>query len=93
MIEATKYTDIRKKMYEKMIKVLDMERYMPVMTPAELRMFERVVIGKEKANFGPEMVERWDSLLKQREDNLAAKFKTAGRKSNELCNQRKAKKQ
>ena len=75
-----------------MIKVLDMEKYMPVMSPLELRLFERIITGKEKADFSPEMVEKWDGLLKQREDNLAAKFKAAGRKSKELCKTKKVKK-
>jgi hypothetical protein len=92
MIENKKYTEIRKKMYENVIKVLDMEKYMPVMSPAELRLFERVIIGKEKADFSPESVYILDCLLKLREDILAATFKAEGRKSNELCNQRKVKK-
>ncbi|MDR1938749.1 MAG: hypothetical protein LBQ73_09690 [Tannerellaceae bacterium] len=93
MVDNKKYTDIRKTMHETMIKVLDMEKYMPVMTSGELREFEQIVAGKKKVDFRPDTVERWAQLLRDREDKLSAKFKAAGRKSNELCKQKKGKKQ
>ena len=92
MIENRKYNDIRKKMYENMIKVLDMEKYMPVMSPSELRLFERIITGKEKSDFSPEAVEKWAMLLQERNEEINEKFKAANNKSKKLCNQRKAKK-
>ncbi len=92
MIEENKYVNIRKTMHETMMKVLDMEKYMPVMTPEELRNFESVVAGKKGADFSPETVEKWEALLNERESNLTAKFKAAYSKSDKLCNQKKVKK-
>jgi hypothetical protein len=92
MIETKKYTDIRKAMYENMIKTLDMEKYMPVMSPTELRKFEQIVTGKKEADFSPDTVAKWEGLLQVRNENINAKFKAATRKSKELCNQKKVKK-
>lgn len=92
MIADYKYSDIRKTMHETMMKVLDMEKFMPVMSPEELREFEMVVSGKKRADFSPDTVEKWERLLNEREDNLNAKFKAANSKSDNICNQKKAKK-
>jgi transcriptional regulator with XRE-family HTH domain len=92
MIEDKKHTDIRKKMYENIIKVLDMEKYMPVMSPVELREFEQVITGRKKIDFSPETVEKWAVLLQERNEEINEKFKAANNKSKKLCNQRKAKK-
>jgi hypothetical protein len=93
MIISSKYDDIRKKMHESISNILDIEKYMPVMSPDELRNFEQVVVGKKKADFSPDIVEKWESLLSERNEEINAKFKAAGRKSKELCSQKKVKKQ
>jgi transcriptional regulator with XRE-family HTH domain len=92
MIMSSKYTDIRKMMYKNVIKILDMEKYMPVMNPQELREFEQIVTGKKKADFNPDTVEKWEGMLQQREKSLETKFKAAYSKSNASCSLRKAKK-
>jgi transcriptional regulator with XRE-family HTH domain len=92
MVSDNKYSDIRKTMHETMMKVLDLEKYMPVMSPEELREFEMVVSGKMKADFSPDTVEKWERLLSEREDEINAKFKAANSKSDKLCSQKKAKK-
>ena len=56
MIEEPKYADIRKTMLENMLALLDIEKYMPVMTPEELRDYELIVIGHKKPDFSPELV-------------------------------------
>lgn len=92
MLLDNKYSNIRKVMHETMMKVLDMEKYMPVMSPDEIREFEMVVSGKKKADFSSETVEKWESLLSERENEINAKFKAANNKSDELCRQKRAKK-
>jgi transcriptional regulator with XRE-family HTH domain len=92
MIESNKYENIRKNMHESISKLLDIEKYMPVMSPVELREFEQVVTGKKKADFSPDMLEKWERLLSEREDKINTKFKAANAKSEELCRQKKAKK-
>jgi transcriptional regulator with XRE-family HTH domain len=89
MVLDNKYSHIRKTMHETMMKVLDLEKYMPIMSPEELRGFEMVVSGKRKADFSPETVEKWEKLLQDRNDNINAKFKAANSKSNKLCKTKK----
>lgn len=92
MMEEPKYTDIRKAMLENMLKVLDIEQFMPVMSSEELREFEQVVAGSKKADFSPELIDKWRNLLQVRDDKINEKFNTAGGKSEKICKQTKAKK-
>jgi hypothetical protein len=92
MIESYKYDNIRKNMHESISRLLDIEKYMPVMSPGELREFEQVIVGKRKADFSPEMVEKWETLLQQRDEEINAKFKAANNKSNDSCKTKKVKK-
>ncbi|MDR0658814.1 MAG: hypothetical protein LBG18_07790 [Mediterranea sp.] len=89
MIISVKYDDIRKKMHDSISKLLDMEKYMPVMSPEELREFEMIVSGKRKADFSPETVGKWEVLLQQRDEEINARFKAANSKSKGLCKTRK----
>lgn len=92
MLEQPKYTDIRKAMLENMLKFLDIEKFMPVMSSEELREFEQVVAGNKKADFSPELLKKWSELLQIREDKINEKFNAAGGKSEKICKQTKAKK-
>lgn len=92
MIEDNKYTDIRRSMLENMLSVLDMEKYMVVMTPDELNYYEQVIAGNKKPDFSPALLEKWQELLQGREDEINAKFKAATGKSDKICRQKKAKK-
>lgn len=92
MIEEPKYSDIRKTMLENMLKVLDIEKFMTVMSPEELREFEQIVAGRKKADFSPELLEKWNSLLQVRESKLNEKFNAAAVKSDKICKQKRAKK-
>lgn len=92
MIEESKYSDIRKTMLENMLNVFDIEKFMPVMSPEELRVFEQVVEGRMKADFSPNAVEKWENLLRVRQDETNAKFDAAMRKSDDVCKQKRAKK-
>ena len=75
-----KHTKIRKAMYENAMNVFSLEKYMPVMSPEELKEFEKVVSGKKKADFSPDTLEKWARLLIERESEINAKYKAAGRK-------------
>lgn len=92
MIEEPKYTDIRKTMLENMHMVLDIEKFMPVMTPDELHFYEQVVMGNKKPDFSPELLEKWQGLLQLREDEINAKFKAANGQSKTICRRKKTKK-
>ncbi len=92
MLLDDKFSTIRKVMHENMLRVLDMEKYMSVMSPEELRDFEMVVSGKKKADFSPDIIDKWERLLAERKSDINARFKTANNKSDKTCRQRKAKK-
>lgn len=92
MIENPKYSDIRKTMHENMIAIIDIEKYMIVMSPAELREFEQVVAGRKKADFSPDLLDKWERQLLVREYNLNAKFTATKAKSDKICKQKKASK-
>ena len=71
--------------------VMELERFIPVMTPDELRMFERQVREGEKADFSPDTIQSWRERLNVREREINVKFATAAAKSDELCRQKTAK--
>lgn len=91
MIDFPKYTDIRKTMLSNMISVLDVEKYMPIMTPEELHHFEQIIKGGKKPDFSPDLLEKWQTLLSEREDKINAKFKAASGKSDTICRPKKMK--
>lgn len=92
MIESSKYTDLRKTMLETILSVLDLEKYMPVMTPEELHDYELVIQGHKKANFSPVLLKKWQGLLQLRENETNAKFHGAMRKSDKVCKAKKVNK-
>lgn len=92
MIESHKYGNIQKAMFETITKVLEIEKYMPVMSPHELRHYEQVVRGNRTPDFSPELIEKWQGLLQGRQEETNAKIKAAVSKSDMLCKQRTAKK-
>ena len=91
MIDFHKYTDIRKTMLSNMISVLDVEKFMPIMTPEELHNFEQIITGGKKPDFSPAVLEKWQTLLSERGDKLNTRFKAASGKSETICRQKKTK--
>lgn len=91
MLDAPKYTDIRRAMLDNMLTVLDMEKYMPVMTPEELWVYEQMVTGNRKPDFSPVQVAKWQGLLNERNEKLSAKFNAANNESDRICRRMKAK--
>lgn len=85
MIETPKYVDIRKTMLENMLAILDMEKFMPIMTPEELHGYEQVIAGHRKPDFSPELLEKWQKLYRLRENEINAKIHGAMRKSDKVC--------
>lgn len=92
MIDNSKYSETRKILNENMIKVLDVERYMSVMSPEELRDFELIATGSKKLDFSPETIERWNKTLQYNEDSLNAKIKAINGKPKKICKQKIVKK-
>lgn len=70
-----------------LLKLLELEKYMPVMTPNELRLLE-----DGQTDFGAEAVTRWEELLAECNKKMNDRFAAAYKKQEELCRQSKAKK-
>ena len=72
--------------------VLDLERFIPVMTPEELLEYRQMITGHKVAEFDPQARSRWIELSAERAQEVINRVKDAERKSDELCRQRTAKK-
>lgn len=91
MLNDEKQSDLRREAFEHVYQVMELERFIPVMTPEELRLFERQVKDGEKANFSLDTLQSWRERLNLREKEMNAKFATAIAKSDEVCRQKTAK--
>jgi hypothetical protein len=67
--------------------ILEMEKYLPVMTPEEITQFEQMCTGATKPAFTPAALDTWIAKLDAKEEEMNKRFEEA------LCNQPKAKKQ
>ena len=70
-----------------LLKLLELEKYMPVMTPDELRLLE-----DGQTDFDAETVIRWEELLADRSKKINDRFNAAYKRQEELCKQNRAKK-
>lgn len=70
-----------------LLKLLELEKYMPVMTPDELRLLE-----DGQTDFDAETVIRWEELLADRRKKINDRFDAAYKRQEELCKQSRAKK-
>lgn len=85
MLQDSKLTEIRATAQSYVLSILEMEKYLPVMSPAEVREFEQMCIGEVKPNFNPEQVADWQNRLAARNESINEKFNEA------ICRQPKAK--
>lgn len=90
MLGEGKIASVRREMLESMSAILDLERFMPVMTPEELHEFEQIITTGRKPNFSPDVVSEWEHRLLDKEKKTAAIFAAANEKS-KICRQKKAK--
>ena len=85
MLQDSKLTEVRATAQSYVLSILEMEKYLPVMSPAEVREFEQMCIGEVKPNFNPEQVADWQNRLAARNESINEKFNEA------ICRQPKAK--
>lgn len=86
MLNDEKLTEVRASAQSYVTSILEMEKYLPVMTPEEVSQFERMCIGETSPNFSPSLITEWQRRSVAREQELNDKFRKA------LCRQPKAKK-
>ena len=83
---------LRREALKKAQAIMDFERLIPVMTPDELRTFERLLTGQREAVFSPDTLNSLNDRASERVREINAKFAAAAAKSDELCRQRTVKK-
>ena len=84
MLTQDKINDVRATAQSYIATILAMEKYLPVMSPSEVKAFESVCVGKAIPDFDEASIERWKHLLGDREEEINNIFSKA------LCRQRKA---
>lgn len=65
--------------------VLEIEKYVPFMTPDELLEYEQAVTTGRKPIFSPDTLVSWKRRASERENELEAKFAAANAKSERQC--------
>lgn len=85
MLQDEKLSEVRASAQSYILLILEIEKYLPVMTPTEVREFEQMCVGEAKPQFSPEQIETWKQRLDEHNNEIDAKFESA------LCKQPKAK--
>lgn len=70
-----------------LFRLLEIEKYMPVMTPDELR-----EIQEGRSEFDSATIDRWAQMLSEREKQINERFAAAYKKQEVLCKQNEVRK-
>lgn len=92
MLEMGKLFELQREAMLHIQSLLDLDKYIPYMSGEEVREFEEAVKDGRKPVFSTEAIMKWDGRMREREDEMNAKFAAANAKSEELCRQKTAKK-
>ena len=68
---------------DKLLRILDLERFIPVMREDEVRM-----LAEGRTDFGSETIARWERMVADRKERTDAIFREAYKRQEELCRQR-----
>lgn len=71
--------------------ILDLEAFLPVMSPEEVSAYERLVTSHISPSFSTEAKVRWIAKTAERQMEVASRVDEAMEKSDELCRQETAK--
>ena len=75
----------RQEYFANILAVLEIEKYVPFMTPDELHEYEQAVTTGRKPIFSPDTLVSWQRRASEREKDLEAKFAAANAKSERQC--------
>lgn len=92
MLEIGKLFKLQREAFAHIQAVLEIEKYIPFMSPDELHEYEQAVTTGRKPVFSPDMLSSWQRRSSEREEELTAKFAAANAKSEKLCKRPTAKK-
>lgn len=92
MFEVGKLFSLQREVFAQVQAILEMEKYLPFMSPEEMRIYEQAVMSAKTPDFSPDTIAKWREQANHRANELDVKFSEAIAKSDELCRQRTAKK-
>jgi hypothetical protein len=65
MLQDAKLSEVRAVAQTHILSILEMEKYLPVMTPSEVRAFEQMCVGEALPQFSNEQIKEWQKLLSE----------------------------
>lgn len=92
MLEIGKLFSIQREALAHIQAILEIEKYIPFMSPDELHEYEQAVTTGRKPVVSPDTLSSWQRRASEREEELTAKFAAANAKSEKLCKRPTAKK-
>lgn len=92
MFEVSKLFNLQREVFAQVQSILEIERYMPFMSPEEMRIYEQAVMSAKTPHFSPDTIAKWREQAEQRDREIEAKFSEAMEKSDKICRTRTAKK-
>lgn len=84
--EGAMITGGAEKVKEYLFRLLELEKFIPVMSPDEVRR-----LSDGNLDFEPETVEKWRTLLDEKNRRIEEMFSASYKRQEELCRQNKAK--
>ena len=92
MLEVGMMFDLQRKTMSHIQALLDLEKYLPVMTGEEVCVYENAIKTGSAPVYAPDTLSDLDRRLSDRNKEINAKFSEATSKSDRLCKRRTAKK-
>lgn len=92
MLEVAQMFNLQREAFAHVQAMLELEKYIPFMSPEEMKEFEQALSGDKLPSYSPDTLTKWNERITERESVIDAKFRQANAKSDELCRQRTAKK-
>lgn len=91
MLMDDKVRDLHRGTINHIQAVLDLERFVPVMSPEELQEYEQMIVGHKKPDFSPSARSKWLERTLEREQEKNSRIDKAIDQSDRLCRQQTAK--
>lgn len=88
MLEVGMMFDLQRQAMSHIQSLLDLDKYIPVMTGEEVREFEEAIKNGRYPNFSPDTLSDLQKRLTERTDKVNAIFSQATAKSDSLCKQK-----
>lgn len=92
MLEVSMMFDLQRQAISHIQSLLDLEKYLPVMTGEEVREFEEAIKTGRAPIYSPDTLSDLNRRLTDRNEEINAKFSEATSKSNKLCRRKTARK-